>query len=266
MREKRTWFPLALGPRYGPRFDQVMTKIAQACRDAAWIPHLASVLLRVLLQTPSAQPRTVTRELADLKDSGFFCYINLDSRTDRRKQFEQEIARTEFPYVRRFPAKQRESGALGCALSHQAVIRLAIQSDASFAVIFEDDVQLVTGFDVLASSLAEFLNNDLLDVFCVGNKTAGLTVPVSRNLSLANDIQTTSFYVVKRGALEALLRSATKSVSLLAAGGPVRTCAVDIVWKELQAGELNFCVPRKRLATQRPSHSDVAKKWADYSL
>ena len=266
MREKRAWFPLALGPRYGPRFDQAIIKIAQVGRDAAWIPHVVNVLLRVLLRARFVQPRTATPTFSDFRDSGFFCYINLDSRTDRKKQFEHELARTEFPSVRRFSAEQRESGAWGCALSHQAVIGLAIESGARFAVIFEDDVELVTGFEVLASSLAEFLRNDLLDVFCVGNKTAGLTVPVSRNLSLANDIQTTSFYVVKRDALQALLRSATKSVSLLAAGGPVRSCAVDIVWKELQAGELNFCVPRKRLATQRPSHSDVAKKWADYSL
>jgi glycosyl transferase family 25 len=52
-------------------------------------------------------------------------YINLDRRTDRRQQLEDELQRLSIPgaKIERFAAVEHVEGLIGCGLSHLAVIR-----------------------------------------------------------------------------------------------------------------------------------------------
>ena len=67
-------------------------------------------------------------------------YINLDHRTDRLEQVTAELA----PYfppekVTRFSAIQLDRGALGCTLSHIAVLELAKAKGWKNVLVLEDD-------------------------------------------------------------------------------------------------------------------------------
>jgi hypothetical protein len=95
--------------------------------------------------------------------------INLDRRPDRMKDFEQEIARVNWPLKQpvRFRAIDAEAvpvpygwnsggGAWGCMQSHRQILERVMMNKSDSVLIFEDDAIFAENFRV---KLLEFLNN-----------------------------------------------------------------------------------------------------------
>ena len=68
-------------------------------------------------------------------------YINLDKRTDRRAEIEQELQQFNlYDKAERFPAiPVPNQGILGCTMSHLAVLKLAKERKYKQVLILEDD-------------------------------------------------------------------------------------------------------------------------------
>ncbi len=66
-------------------------------------------------------------------------YINLDRRTDRKYHIENQLKILNWN-GKRFPAIQNSFGALGCSLSHLALLKYARENQLSHILIMEDDV------------------------------------------------------------------------------------------------------------------------------
>lgn len=189
-------------------------------------------------------------------------YINLDSRPDRAQQIEKQLDGLSLIY-RRFSAISHPIGAVGCALSHAAVLGQEKLSQRP-VLIFEDDCDLIVNRDTLDQLVRNFLANDFYDVLCLGNNVRkGRKLSITRDFAVTVDTQTTSCYLIKPHMIERLQRVANRSVDEMLNGAAAKKSAIDIVWKELQRDWI-FVVPRKTYVLQRPGYSDVEKTYVNY--
>lgn len=191
--------------------------------------------------------------------------INLRHRFDRLSEISREMEKMNIEWTR-VEAVHSPDGALGCARSHLKTLRRegGLGPADSVVAVAEDDLLFEADLATVVLAVEEFLANRALDVLCLSHRTRGVTIPVSRSLRVANEVSTTSAYIVKRKAVPVLIRAFEKSEEMLRAGIDKRVAAIDVVWHQFQLRELLFAVPREFVARQRPSYSDVAHKYADY--
>jgi len=70
-------------------------------------------------------------------------YINLDSRTDRKKHFEQFKSQyPTFKHVNRFPAVYHPIGYIGVGMSQIKVLEKILKLDCDYGILFEDDFMI----------------------------------------------------------------------------------------------------------------------------
>ncbi len=187
-------------------------------------------------------------------------YINLQHRKDRDREARLELSGVGLENVERFEAFQHSVGALGCALSHVAVLEAFARSDIPVAFVCEDDIEFLGNAGHLEVVLQDFMARPELDVLCLSFRLRGPAFPIGAHLALANNIQTTAGYVAKRSAFGPLIESFRRSARALERGTPIERASIDVRWKELQYSRLLFCIPRVPIARQRESHSDIVGK------
>lgn len=188
--------------------------------------------------------------------------INLDRRSDRREHVVQQFRQLGWD-CDIVPGVEDANGALGCALAHKNV--LASVSPGENVWVCEDDIAFdVTSIEIEAV-VEQFLLNPRLDVLCLSHTTVGPTAPISAHLTLTAGSLTTASYVVKAHAVSALYECFDRSAVMLAMGYPPHIAAIDVQWLTLQRESLVFCVPRRQIAHQTPSFSDVEGRDVDYS-
>lgn len=191
-------------------------------------------------------------------------YINLEHRSDRRRQIEAELERILVVGAVRIPAIYDNPPILGCARSHLAALSGASPLEGQLLLVLEDDCHFLVPREYLDAVIEEFARDDRLDVLAIANNSLW-TQPISRKLAISTDIQTMAAYVVKRRALGDLVQLMQESVGRLAAGESPRFAANDIVWKQLQLRRF-FAIPRRQIAVQRPSFSDIRNMQVDYGV
>jgi glycosyl transferase family 25 len=187
-------------------------------------------------------------------------YINLDSRTDRREQFEDECRRLNLG-VERFPAVRRNPGALGCAYSHYNVIKLAKERGYPYVVVFEDDFQFLVSreeFDSVLSSLpADF---DVVMLSYDLQKHEAYNERFGRVL----EVQSASGYVVSSKFYDSLLTTWKCSLEEYEKQPNCHWMFInDQAWKPLQPIS-RWYYSLVRIGKQRPSWSDLSNRFADY--
>lgn len=210
------------------------------------------------------------RRFSDIKHA---IYINLDSRPDRRAQFEshfEELYRgypTEYTFfpITRFSAIKHERGAIGCSKSHIECIRYAKQNGWDHVLIMEDDA-LVKHPAILSHQVTSFLSNfqDNWDVVLFsGNNYPPFKIESPCCFRIAN-CQTTGCYLVCSRYYDTLLRNFEEGVAQLEANpGDVTSFACDAYWKELQRIDRWYLIT-PICVTQRPGYSDIEKHFVDY--
>ena len=67
-------------------------------------------------------------------------YINLNHRTDRKIQVENELNEMGWEYER-FNAIKMKDGRVGCSMSHLKLLQMARDKNLEYIVIVEDDIQ-----------------------------------------------------------------------------------------------------------------------------
>lgn len=229
-------------------------------RAILWMPVLPLRYFQRLRRSQKEKVEQSSRFDEPVVESLVTKYINLRYREDRNQQARIALESVGLDTVERFEAIQNPIGALGCALSHVAVLESLLRSEVVVALVCEDDIEFVGNARQLATVLEDFMRRPELDVLCLSYRLRGPSFPIGKHLALGNNIQTTAGYVVKQSALEPLIRSFKQSAALLEVGAPISSAAIDIKWKELQFSRLFFCIPRVPIAQQRQSYSDIAGK------
>ncbi len=196
--------------------------------------------------------------------------INLKSRTDKLKLSIGELNKYNIKFevfcaVEGNPGVQLNSpfllnrpGAVGCALSHIEIIKLAKKQNLKNVLIFEDDIELTQDFSVKFDSFIRQLP-DNWDMFYLGG--SGHTAPnstvisyISKNIAKTTGTYTTSSYAVKESLFDIIIEGASKMVE-----------PIDNYYKYRIQPNYNCYVTRPNLIWQKPGKSDISHTFRDYT-
>jgi glycosyl transferase family 25 len=200
-------------------------------------------------------------------------YINLDHRNDRNIQFLGEVENMFKGgilenRIERFPAIENSNGALGCSMSHLAIIKDAKTKGYRNIIVFEDDFMFLVSRNVFEKQLDELFklkytinsNFDFKAVMLGYNAINQLKF--NSLLDKTTNVQTTSGYIFNSTYYDELIECWEKAIHDFKNGGPefIHTC--DQSWKKIQNDK--WYLFRMRTGKQRPSFSDCSKTYCDY--
>jgi glycosyl transferase family 25 len=191
-------------------------------------------------------------------------YINLDHRTDRREEIENELARMGLT-AERYPACYVPSfGSVGCGKSHIAVLKDAIEKGYRNVLIFEDDFMFTVSKEELESNLENlFALKEGFDV-CMVSYNLNSGEPSKYDfLTKVNEAQTTAGFLVNGHYYTTLLEAFEHGTAELEKTGRHWDYAVDQIWKPLQARDNWYCFT-PRFGKQRDGYSDISECICSY--
>lgn len=201
---------------------------------------------------------------SDLSEDVKMVYINLDARKDRFDHMQSEFNRIGLHSFERFSAIKHDNGALGCALSHLGVLEEWDTNNYSYLLVSEDDVRFEVSTINLFEYLNNFINEPLLDVFCLGF-SSNRHFHYNKLFNLSNNIQSTTCYFLKKDMKTPLINSIKRSIFLLENEIDDQFAAIDVTWKRLQ-NTYNFAIPNKKLISWITTYSDISKATIEYDV
>lgn len=200
-------------------------------------------------------------------------YINLESRTDRKEESLAEFDKLGITdKVVRFNAIQHEKGFVGCSMSHIEVLKSA-RDDPSVQtiLIFEDDVTFTVDPNSVHAQINGFFDSDLFsnfDVLFLASDVVrkGRPATIAKDVTVVRTVKayTASAYIVHRRAFDKILAVWEENLlQLVHQTNPINIHMHDVAWCILQAvGRWYSLWPV--IAKQRPSFSDLKKKFVEY--
>lgn len=244
----RVWFfnNISLVNPFHTRFQELILKIRNNSNKSSMI-------------------KSLTLSIDDLINNLDIYYINLEHRADRREEVEIEFNQLGLHNYKRFNAVRNINGALGCALSHRAVLETWASKTENLLMVCEDDISFLGDLKSLKDLLIQFKEDDRLDVMCLAYNHFN-QVKYNGIFFQTSDCQTVSCYVLKPYMRDIMIDNFSLSIKLLEAGVYNQyKVTIDQVWKVLQK-DYNFVIPKKRFAIQRESFSDIEQKVVDYKV
>ena len=192
---------------------------------------------------------------------GGIFYINLDERTDRRIQMEQELHKMGIK-AERFPAIKHEFGIVGCGQSHLAVLKLARDRGLKNVLVFEDDFEFLVSPEEFWKQINTFFAAKIdYDVVFLGYNMFS-SENYNNFLYKVLDSQTASAYIVNAKYYDTLIYLWERCVGLQAITREW-DLAHDMQWKILQPRD-NYFAFKVRLGKQRGSYSDIQQQFVEY--
>lgn len=193
-------------------------------------------------------------------------YINLDTRTDRKLQFLEEMDNMGVPdsKITRIAGNLKPGqGDWGCSLSHIDAIKHMIQSRYSKCIIFEDDFQFTVGSVEDLNTAFTNLADVTYDVVMLSGNEINVRPCQHNGLKRVLDAQTTSGYMVNSKFANTLLQNYQEGAKLIEESykqgkgdhiqGPY---CIDQYWKKLQPVS-DWYIFSPKLGKQRDSVSDI---------
>ncbi len=191
-------------------------------------------------------------------------YINLDRRTDRRAQIEEEL-RAFGLKGERFAAID-EGGGIGCTKSHLEVLKVAKKRGYRNVLILEDDFMFTVSRDELEHNLSELFEGAINFDVCMLSYNMFQSKPTSWPfLSKVLEAQTASGYIVNSQFYDSLISSLETAAAMLEQTHQHWLYMNDQYWKSLQPNS-NWFAFTPRCGKQRGSFSDNSGKYEDYNL
>lgn len=177
-------------------------------------------------------------------------YINLDYRIDRKEAFKKQIDKLGIP-VTRFNAVQFKKDELenpfnsgvwhkimGCALSHQSIIKQAKELNLQNVWIFEDDCVFIEGFIEKAQKCINDLKNVEWNMFYFGGELNKKVEPYSDSIVKVNGVYGAHSYLVNHTFYNKLLEI------------PFTTGPIDIVYLNYPESSKIFYSSKELLCLQ----------------
>jgi hypothetical protein len=201
-------------------------------------------------------------------------YINLDHRTDRRKEIEEELDTLGVPVSKRvrIPGVWKPGfGILGCGLAHKKTIETFLASPHKNCLIFEDDFQFTLDREYV-DFLLKSIFDEKIQFDCI--MLAGCVLRVEATeypfLQKVLDVHTASAYLITKEFAPVLLHSYTESTTLLEdtftkTGQTNISYHNDIWWKRYQPF-FNWFIVNPRMGEQRFSYSDNLERDLKYGF
>ena len=140
----------------------------------------------------------------NLSDIQHAFYINLEHRTDRKEQIENELSIMGIN-AKRFNAVCTTNGAIGCTMSHLKLLEKAILENYSHLLILEDDIQFLEP-EIFKTNFNKFLqlHRNNWDVIIFSGNNVPPYIPVDETCIKVTRCQTTTGYLVNGHYLRTL--------------------------------------------------------------
>lgn len=192
-------------------------------------------------------------------------YINLDSRTDRREQIENELNRFGLLAERFSAIPTPGRGIVGCSYSHLAVLKRARENKWRNVLILEDDFEFLVSQKEFDESMDSFfkLNMDYDVLYISYNVIQSEEIPGCSLVRKTTESQTASGYIVHEKFYDKLIALYEWAFPLLDATDEHWNYCNDQVWKNLQPFH-QFLYFSTRLGKQRESYSDNTCSFVDH--
>jgi glycosyl transferase family 25 len=186
-------------------------------------------------------------------------YINLDKRTDRKQEIEEELTRMGLN-AERYPAIHTpQSGIVGCGYSHLNVLKMARDQRLKNVLILEDDFMFLVDRETLDREMRKFFESDLgrdFDVLMISYIIQGdREVNGYSNVRKVLNGQTASGYIVNERYYNTIIDLYEWAIPLLEQTNEHWNYANDHVWKRLQPVD-DWYYTTLRIGRQRCGYSD----------
>lgn len=190
-------------------------------------------------------------------------YINLDSRVDRRKIFEESAKNLNIP-VQRFSAVVAPDNLatplykghvdpfrkfkIGCTLSHMEIIKYAKENNLSNCLIFEDDCVFLETYAENIQSCVNDLKQINWDLFYLGGQPNNYCEKVTNNLFQIKNggVYTTHAYAINHTFFDKVLNVDPYSVD-----------TIDILYLNYDTNKKITILSKHLLCTQNESYSNL---------
>ena len=199
-------------------------------------------------------------------------YINLEERTDRRQEIEQELKNVNIPLhkIFRLNAIHDSHGNIGCSKSHILALEIAMKNEWKNVLIMEDDAmwnKFEKGYELFKQLVQEHPDFDVI--------TLGNTFPTfDKDTYRLYDGQTCTSYLVNSSYYKILHANFEEGLKNLKFTKTMKTnkdrftyeqkYCVDQYWKILQKKDIWYIV-NPALMIQRPSKSNILDANVDYT-
>lgn len=190
-------------------------------------------------------------------------YINLDRRTDRREAFERRTSELGLS-IPRFSAVEiavddplipeelriykRINFKIGCNLSHQRIVKQAVQENWENVLVFEDDCLFEPEFSQKIQTCVDELKSlPTWDIFYMGGEPNAPCDTLTENLRLVNSrggIYGTHAYAINHTFYNRLLKI-----------NPIQSASIDVIYMHLYPR--TYVITKELLATQDDTESDL---------
>lgn len=215
-----------------------------------------------------------TEKVEPLIDS--IIYINLDERKDRNKEILDEIKKVGLPKekVHRLSAVKRKWGALGCSLSHRAVMEFIIEKGWQRTLVLEDDAGFeesrwssgIKDINKMISSSGLKNTDSKWDVIFLGGFVRDPDGPVKteyETLWRTKNTSCTHSYIIRGEYAKKVLDHTDVAIQMMAKyPSNQKQYNLDNAWSQLMT-EDKWYITLPTLAYQRESYSDIEGKNAN---
>ena len=191
-------------------------------------------------------------------------YINLDSRTDRKKQVENELKNLQWDFTR-FKAIKNKNGRVGCSMSHLKLLQMAKETNLEYIVILEDDIQFLKP-KYYANKLKKYMDtNPQFDVFLIAGNLRNPIHKLEGDIYQIKKCWTTTGYIVKKHYYDKLIDNIHNGIlELIKTPEKHHLYAIDANWQKLQQKDM-WTMILPRTVTQRPDYSDIENRVINYN-
>lgn len=190
-------------------------------------------------------------------------YINLDHRTDRKAQIENELTSIGINDYERFPGIKHEYPPAGCTASHLNVLKMARDKGYKNILIFEDDFEFIVPKDEFWKQI-EAIKDIEYDVIML-SYNLNTSEPFNDTLLKVLDAQTASGYLVNSTFYTTLIDNLEAALPKLIETHEHWSYINDQCWKTIQPQNKWYAF-KMRLGKQRQSHSDLMGRPVNYKL
>jgi glycosyl transferase family 25 len=195
-----------------------------------------------------------------IRDIDLFIYINLEKRTDRKKNIIEEFKKLGIPSSKivRFNAVQNKVGFMGCTHSHLKCVQAAISFGCKRICLFEDDFVLVAKPEEFHTCV-----NRMMDHVCNNFDVIYLAMTPIKLQKIQN--LKTEYRVLQALAMPAMIvnRNFLKTLKSIYQSALDEKKEHDLVTQRFQSSQkwYGFYPP---IARQRPGLSDIENRDVDY--
>jgi len=202
--------------------------------------------------------------ISNISDIKHAFYINLESRSDRKKHVEEQLKIIGIQ-ANRFKAIKLLNGALGCSMSHLKCLEIAKENNWEHVLIVEDDIKFLNP-ELFIIQINKFLNlHSVWDVVLIAGNNLPPHEVIDDSCVKVTRCQTTTGYIVKKHYYDTLIDNIRNGITNLIKEPKQHSLyAIDKYWFKLQQMN-NWYLITPLTVTQREDYSDIEKRPTNYT-